>query len=150
MATVHGGILVSYDVEPFGDYGQHATDSAFPHGDSSLPVRSCSVQPCPSPLPNSYRTKYSPSLQLNFYYSWTSADDDEFWLSTLESNKEALKQVAIDEGIFNASFAIYPNYASPNATAEELYTAAGAARLRSIREAIDPTGIMDLTGGFTI
>lgn len=105
----------------------------------------------PSPLSqHSQRAEQCPSLQLNFYYSWTSADEDEFWISTLESNKEALKQVAINEGIYNASFAIYPNYAYANTTAEQLYTAAGAARLRSIRDAIDPTGIMDLTGGFTI
>lgn len=99
---------------------------------------------------HSHRAEQCPSSQLNFYYSWTSADEDEFWISTLESNKEALKQVAISEGIYNASFAIYPNYAYANATADQLYTAAGAARLRSIRDAIDPTGIMDLTGGFTI
>lgn len=36
---LHSGTSISYDVEPFlKNYGEKATDSAFPHGDSPLPV----------------------------------------------------------------------------------------------------------------
>ena len=35
---LHGGITVSYDIEPFTKYGEHATESAFPHTESPLPV----------------------------------------------------------------------------------------------------------------
>lgn len=84
------------------------------------------------------------------YYSWISEDDDEFWLSTIQQSKEILKQVAIEEGIWDENFALYPNYSGTNVTAEQLYSAAGAARLRGIRDAIDPDRIMDLTGGFSI
>lgn len=40
------GTTVSYDIEPFTQYGVHATDSAFPHADSPLPV-SHSINPLP-------------------------------------------------------------------------------------------------------
>lgn len=37
--ALHSGTSISYDVEPFlKTYGEKATDSAFPHGDSPLPV----------------------------------------------------------------------------------------------------------------
>ena len=35
---LHGGITVSYDIEPFTKYGEHATESVFPHTESPLPV----------------------------------------------------------------------------------------------------------------
>lgn len=31
--------MVSYEIEPFTDYGKHAKPGAFPHADSLLPVR---------------------------------------------------------------------------------------------------------------
>lgn len=39
---LHSGSLVTVDVDPFLQYGQYATDSAYPHADSPLPV--CSPQ----------------------------------------------------------------------------------------------------------
>lgn len=36
--SLHGGITVSYDLEPFTKYGEYATESAFPHTESPLPV----------------------------------------------------------------------------------------------------------------
>ena len=36
----HSGSLSTIDVDPFLQYGQYATESAFPHADSPLPVRS--------------------------------------------------------------------------------------------------------------
>lgn len=35
----HSGTTVSYDVQSFVKFGDHATDSAFPHADSPVPVR---------------------------------------------------------------------------------------------------------------
>lgn len=35
---LHGGTVASFDIEPFTQYGQHATESAFPHHASPLPV----------------------------------------------------------------------------------------------------------------
>jgi len=39
--TSHSGQTVSYDIEPFMSYGQYATDSAYPHSKSPLPVSVC-------------------------------------------------------------------------------------------------------------
>lgn len=61
-----------------------------------------------------------------------------------------LRQVAMQEGIFDGSAAIYPNYAISGTTAEELYGSANAARLRSIKSSVDPDGLMNLAGGFDI
>ena len=38
--ALHGGLMASYDIEPFlPSYGDNATDSAYPHSTSPLPVR---------------------------------------------------------------------------------------------------------------
>lgn len=60
-----------------------------------------------------------------------------------------LKQVAISEGIYRETYTAYPNYAISTNTAEEVY-GANTARLRAIRESIDPTRIMDFAGGFVL
>jgi hypothetical protein len=41
VSALHSGTTVSYDIEPFTDYGKYATDSAYPHADSPLPVSPC-------------------------------------------------------------------------------------------------------------
>lgn len=71
-------------------------------------------------------------------------------MSAIQGSIAALKQVAIDEGIYNANAPLYPNYAPPSATAQQLYTPEGAATLQAIRKAYDPALVGDLTGGFTI
>lgn len=42
MLALHGGSFLTFDVDPFLQYGQYATDSAYPHSDSPLPV--CSIR----------------------------------------------------------------------------------------------------------
>lgn len=54
IASLHSGTTVSFDVEPFTPYGQYATDSAFPHADSPLPVRPTLPIPTTSSTPNPY------------------------------------------------------------------------------------------------
>ncbi|EKG19594.1 FAD linked oxidase [Macrophomina phaseolina MS6] len=122
---LHSGTSISYDVEPFlKNYGEKATDSAFPHGDSPLP--------------------------LNLYFAWLSPADDEFWYEAMRTSVRKLRDVAVQEGIQPEGYTVYPNYAISNTTAEELYGRENAARLRSIRSAVDPDGVMGLTGGFDI
>lgn len=58
--------------------------------------------------------------------------------------------MAIEEGIYRDSFVAYSNYALADTSAEELYGATNAARLRAIRDQIDPDRIMDLAGGYDI
>ncbi|KAK4164091.1 bifunctional solanapyrone synthase [Cladorrhinum sp. PSN259] len=122
--ALNSGTSLSYDIEPFTNYGQHATDSAYPHADSPLP--------------------------LNLYFAWASPLDDQYWHDTLRQALDTLKQVAISEGIWKDTFTAYPNYAINSNTAEDVYGVANTARLRAIKAEIDPTGIMDLAGGFAL
>lgn len=119
-----GGTFISYDIEPFTKYGGIATDSAYPHADSPLP--------------------------LNIYFAWLTSTEDDFWYGLLEECVAALKSVAVSEGIYRDTFTRYPNYAIAGTTAEELYGNQNAARLREIRDEIDPDRVMDLAGGFKI
>ncbi|KAB8801903.1 hypothetical protein FH972_026724 [Carpinus fangiana] len=61
-----------------------------------------------------------------------------------------LKAVAIEEGIYPKDYTMYPNYSISNTTAENLYGAKNAARLRRIKRAVDKDNIMGLAGGFSI
>ena len=56
--------------------------------------------------------------------------------------------MAKDEGIYVETK--YPNYAATGTSAESLYGAQNAARLKSIRDAIDQNKVMNLAGGFSI
>jgi hypothetical protein len=56
--------------------------------------------------------------------------------------------VAKDEGIYVDTK--YPNYAVTGTSAESLYGAQNAARLKSIRDAVDEKKVMNLAGGFNI
>lgn len=122
LATLHGGMILSYDMEPFLDYGKYATDSAFPHADSPLP--------------------------LNLYYSWTDESEDAFWRGIMQQSIDHLTDIAKAEGIFTDAPA-YPNYALDTYSGAQLYGETNAARLRAIQEQYDPNGVMELTGGFS-
>ncbi|KAK3372682.1 hypothetical protein B0H63DRAFT_551550, partial [Podospora didyma] len=124
IAAQHPGTTASFDVGPFTKFGQFATDSAFPHANSPLP--------------------------LNIYFTWLLPSEDQFWYGQIRDLVARLKAVATAEGIFEKGVASYPNYALANTTAEELYGSVNAAKLRLVRLRIDPFRIMDLAGGFSI
>lgn len=123
LALLHSGNLVSYDAEPFGKYGAHATDSAFPHGNSPLP--------------------------LNLYFSWSLESEDAFWRGVMQQSIDHLTEVAKAEGIFTEDAYAYPNYALDTYSGAQLYGPTNAARLRKIQQKYDPNRVMQLAGGFT-
>jgi len=53
--ALHTGIVINYDIEPFAKYGEFATESAYPHEHSPLPVSfsllTTSTSPSHFPLP---------------------------------------------------------------------------------------------------
>ncbi|KAL9088095.1 MAG: hypothetical protein Q9159_003293 [Coniocarpon cinnabarinum] len=123
LSTLHSGTFISYDIEPFlTNYGQYATDSAFPHADSPLP--------------------------LNLDFAWLDPLDDDFWTQAMRTSVTYLTTIAQAEGIYTDQPA-YPNYAIAGTSAEALY-GSNAARLRSIRSSVDPDSIMELAGGFDL
>jgi len=124
LALLNSGNLISYDTEPFMNYGVYATDSAFPHANSPLP--------------------------LNLYFSWALEADDEYWRGIMQQSIDYLTEVAQAEGIYTADAYAYPNYALDTYTGPQLYGATNAARLREIQAKYDPNGVMELAGGFTL
>lgn len=81
---------------------------------------------------------------------WDLESEDVFWDNATRSAISGIKEVAVQEGVFKDSFTTYPNYAIIGTTAEELYGSTNAARLRAIRNSIDPDQVMELAGGFDI
>lgn len=123
LSIAHVGILLSYDVEPFKGYGKYATDSAFPHANSPLP--------------------------LNLYFSWQLSAEDAYWRGVMQQSINHLTEVAKAEGIYSDDLYAYPNYALDTYTGEQLYGPTNAARLRAIQTKYDPQGVMKLAGGFS-
>ncbi|ESZ97703.1 hypothetical protein SBOR_1890 [Sclerotinia borealis F-4128] len=124
LAILHGGTFLSYDVEPFLEYGKYSTDSAFPHANSPLP--------------------------LNLYYSWTLALEDTFWRGVMQQSIDHLTEIAKAEGIYAEDAYAYPNYALSTYSGAQIYGPKNAARLREIQAKYDPNQIMLLAGGFNI
>ena len=125
LAALHSGVFIDYDIEPFlKTYGQYATDSAYPHDKSPLP--------------------------LNLYFTWLDPSEDTFWRTALQTSVNTLAKVAKTEGIFDASAPAYPNYALSTYSGVQVYGAQNDARLKAIKASVDPNGVMDLTGGFTL
>lgn len=125
LAVAHLGVFIDYDVEPFlRNYGQYATDSAYPHANSPLP--------------------------LNLYFTWLLPTEDKFWRGAMQTSVDTLVAVAKSEGIYDESLTAYPNYALSTYKGDQLYGSANAARLRKIKAEVDPNGVMDLTGGFAL
>lgn len=123
LALLNSGTLLSYDVEPFLKYGKYATDSAFPHSSSPLP--------------------------LNLYFAWDDPSKDAFWKGVMQQSIDYLTEVAKKEGIFNEGDPAYPNYALDTYSGAQLY-GANVGRLRRIQQRVDPNGVMELAGGFRI
>ena len=68
----------------------------------------------------------------------------------MQQSVNRLTAVAKSEGIFDPQLTAYPNYALSTYTGDQLYGSVNAARLRTIKAQVDPQGVMDLTGGFTL
>ncbi|PVH70506.1 hypothetical protein DL98DRAFT_661110 [Cadophora sp. DSE1049] len=123
LALLNSGSLLSYDVEPFLKYGQYATDSAFPHASSPLP--------------------------LNLYFAWDDPSKDAFWRGVMQQSIDYLTEVAKKEGIFREEDPAYPNYALDTYSGAQLY-GTNVGRLRRVQQRVDPNGVMGLAGGFRI
>ncbi|KAM3451210.1 hypothetical protein MY3296_005466 [Beauveria thailandica] len=114
---------VSYHVEPFMKYGKYATDSAFAHDNSPLP--------------------------LNLFFSWDKEGDDAFWRAIMQQSIDHLTKVATAEGISDSGLLAYPNFALYTYAGAQIYGLKNTARLRDIQLQYDPAGVMFLAGGFS-
>ncbi|KAH9957078.1 FAD-binding domain-containing protein [Russula dissimulans] len=125
LAALDSGGSVSYDVEPFdsGLFSHSTTPSAFP------PDRSYALFPT------------------HFCFSWTSSERDADVAAAIRESTNRVRAAAIADGQDVADAAVYGNYALFGTPVESLY-GANVQRLRDIRSAVDPKGVMALAGGF--
>jgi len=116
---------VSYDVEPFdsGLFSHSTTPSAFP------PDRSRALLPT------------------NIYWAWTSSEHDATVAAALRESTNTVRAAAIADGQDVGNAAVYGNYALFGTPLESLY-GTNLQRLKDIRSAVDPKGVMALAGGF--
>ena len=78
---------------------------------------------------------------------WVNASLDDTMANTLRNITETIKGVALADGQNVSQAAKYMNYALYGTPLENMY-GGNLARLRKIREAIDPEDVMALAGGW--
>lgn len=80
--------------------------------------------------------------------SWLDSLNDEFWIDYTQSVIDRLRKVAIKENILSPL--TYSNYAPTGTSADQLFGVENAARVRKVRDEIDPDDVMDLAGWFNV
>ncbi|KAG9092275.1 hypothetical protein FS749_015870 [Ceratobasidium sp. UAMH 11750] len=122
--ALHGGIVVSYSIEPFLlSLKTRRKGGAYPHDDFLSP--------------------------LNLDWSWIGKSNDAFIINSAKESLRVILDQAIAEGqdVAGAKQIKYGNYAAADEDLSSLY-GPNLARLRSIKKQYDPNNIMSLTGGY--
>ncbi|KAG8710657.1 hypothetical protein FRC08_016875 [Ceratobasidium sp. 394] len=122
--ALHGGIVVSYSVEPFlPTLITRRKGGAYLHDDFLSP--------------------------LNLDWSWIGESNDAFIINSAKESLRVILDQAIAEGqdVAGAKQIKYGNYAAADEDLSSLY-GPNLARLRSIKKQYDPNNIMSLTGGY--
>ena len=119
--------MTGYNLRPF-------LPSLYDHGD------------IPSAFP-SIRDASQGHYFIEPFYAWTNASDDELILQLGDDSVAYMKQVILDDGQDTSNALLYPNTAPLDASMESMYGDA-LSRLHSIRTAVDPNSVMNLTGGW--
>jgi len=84
---------------------------------------------------------------IEVFNGWTNASDDELILQLGDDSVAYMKQFILDDGQDTSNALIYPNTAPPDEPMKSMYGVA-LSRLHSIRTAVDPNSVMNLTGGW--
>lgn len=79
--------------------------------------------------------------------SWSNASLDDTMASALRNISDTIHSAALADGQKVSHAAKYPNYALFGTSLEHMY-GGNVEKLRKIRAAIDPDGVMGLTGGW--
>lgn len=120
-ALLGGGVLISYDVEPFLPSAYtNATPSAYPHSRYQTP--------------------------LNLYFAWPIGLSDGIFTAAIKKSADKIRNAAIAEGQNLSGLLSYPNYALGDAPLESMY-GENVPRLKQIKAKYDPTNLMGRTGG---
>jgi len=116
---------LGFNCEPLIHPFDHSTPSAYPHP-SSRQV-----------------TPGNPGI------SWSDPADDDYVNMAIRKLSDGVQTVAIQEGESRADDIVYSNYAVADTPLELIY-GDNIGRLREIKNVVDPTDIMGLSGGFKI
>ncbi|OAX38046.1 FAD-binding domain-containing protein [Rhizopogon vinicolor AM-OR11-026] len=125
--TELSGKFVSYEGIPFltSVYDHAETETAFP----------------------SLRDSSQGSSFINVFYGWTDPKDDDTMLQIGAESVAYMKQFIVDAGQGVGNALLYPNCAPPETPMVDMYGDA-LQRLQSIKFSVDPTNVMNLTGGW--
>ena len=81
------------------------------------------------------------------FNGWTDASDDELILQLSDESAAYMTQFIMNAGQDTSNALICPNNVPGDQPLVSMYGSA-LSRLHSIRTAVDPTNVMDLTGGW--
>ncbi|KAG9080807.1 hypothetical protein FRC06_006138 [Ceratobasidium sp. 370] len=125
-ASLHGGLLVSYSVEPFlRTLNIRSKGGAYPHDDFLVP--------------------------LNLDWCWMGELNDDFFINSAKQSARIILDQAIAEGqdVAGVKQIKYANYAAADEDLRSIY-GPNLDRLRSIKKRYDPSNIMSLAGGYRL
>ncbi|VDB91517.1 unnamed protein product [Peniophora sp. CBMAI 1063] len=124
LASLDTAPFISFDIEPFdSNLLSHGAPSAYP------PDRSRGLLPT------------------NLYFSWELPSLDAKIQGIMKDLSSQITAQAVAEGQDVADAFIYNNYALADTPLEAIF-GDNVARLRSIHNAVDPSNVMGLAGGF--
>jgi len=122
----HKGFQIYVDIWPFvSTIFDNSSPSAWPH------------------------TKGNPSGPLVINFKWEGQENDNFWLSAMETMTADLVKIAVEQGCSTYDAAQYYNLSLDNVTASDIYRG-NFTQLQAVRQKYDPENIMGHTGGFRI
>lgn len=119
--------MCSIDVRPFlqSSFNNSPPNAAWPHEPGKF------VGPCIA------------------FFQWVDEGEDKFWVKTMKDALEAVRRVAIEEGVTRDDAPVYLNVTLEDTPVEHIYRG-NLQKLREVRARYDPDNFWSLTGGFRI
>ena len=126
LGFVDSATFLSYDVEPF-------LPSIFAAGTT----KTASYPP----------SRAQALLPLNLYFAWAFPAADDAIRKAIVESAEQIAKVAVGEGQDISNAPLYSNYAIDSTSKDRIY-GDNLSLLQSLKAQYDPSGVMDLAGGW--
>ncbi|GLB39882.1 putative oxygen-dependent FAD-linked oxidoreductase family protein [Lyophyllum shimeji] len=125
--ALKSGFFITCDVEPF-------LPTILSHASSSS-----------SAYPATRSTRFSP---FHLYFAWTLSVFDADFHEAARQSAARIKELAVREGQKVADAPTYPNLAIYDTPLEAMYGTDNVAKLKALKNKVDPENVMGLAGGF--